>query len=282
MNKQIQHERQIEGVESLKEDIKGLREQLLQNGIKSGERRNDDVKRLELEIMSLKQEQKKLNANVKKERISVEAHLRLHEDVQRKLEEKDRELRNLILTQSQRRHDPERTDQRHSKEQQIKIMSKEIQYLKAKYRKETGFRADLIYQKKYLLMLIGGLEACEKATWMLITNTGVASGKAVPSSFSNGLTRFRKAVFAVIAIERMSTLRRKWLAQRKLKTETVNSGILNGDVGHSLGMSQLSINQTLHPESYARHSVSTNLDIYDLQKSVINLQSRLNRHNTNS
>jgi len=35
----------------------------------------------------------------------------------------------------------------------------DYQWLKLKYRREAGYRADLIYQKTFLIMLLGGAEA---------------------------------------------------------------------------------------------------------------------------
>jgi hypothetical protein len=39
------------------------------------------------------------------------------------------------------------------------MLMQEIVFVKAKYRREAGYRSDLIYQKNYLLLLMGGLES---------------------------------------------------------------------------------------------------------------------------
>lgn len=40
---------------------------------------------------------------------------------------------------------------------QTSLLVREIKYLKSKVERESGFRADLIYQKGYLVSLLGGL-----------------------------------------------------------------------------------------------------------------------------
>lgn len=51
-----------------------------------------------------------------------------------------------------------RSDARRHQEQ-ITILANEIKFLGSKYHRETGLRADLIYQKKFLLILLGGKDA---------------------------------------------------------------------------------------------------------------------------
>src|SRR4051812_8516265 len=81
--------------------------------------------------------------------------------------------------------------------EQNKVLIKELRYLKAKCYRESSFRADLCYQKKYLLLLIGGLESCEQASMLLISNMG--NRPRLPPS----LAKLRSSVTAVIAIQRM-------------------------------------------------------------------------------
>ncbi|XP_053327936.1 pericentrin [Spea bombifrons] len=93
------------------------------------------------------------------------------------------------------------------------LSDSKIQRLYRKYLRAESFRKALIYQKKYLLLLLGGFQACEKATLSLIARMGVYPSPAdvqVPAVSRPGLTRFRSAVRVVIAISRLKYLVEKW------------------------------------------------------------------------
>ena len=79
-----------------------------------------------------------------------------------------------------------------------------IQRLYGKYLRAESFRKALIYQKKYLLILLGGFQDTEETTLALLSRMG-----AMDSNRPNGyrrqtkpLTTFRGAVRVVIAIQR--------------------------------------------------------------------------------
>ncbi|KAM9305648.1 pericentrin [Gastrophryne carolinensis] len=93
------------------------------------------------------------------------------------------------------------------------IPNSKVQRLYRKYLRAESFRKALVYQKKYLLLLLGGFQACEKATLSLIARMGVYPSPGdlqVPAKRQSGLTKFRSAVRAVIAISRLKFLVRKW------------------------------------------------------------------------
>ena len=80
--------------------------------------------------------------------------------------------------------------------------------LYGKYMRAESFRKALIYQKKYLLLLLGGFQDCEEETLAMIARMG-----AYPSSreiqrrshshiHSQPYSRFCSAVCVVIAISR--------------------------------------------------------------------------------
>ncbi|CAJ0955082.1 unnamed protein product [Ranitomeya imitator] len=88
-----------------------------------------------------------------------------------------------------------------------------MQRLYRKYLRAESFRKALVYQKKYLLLLLGGFQACEKATLSLIARMGVYPSPAdlqIHGKCKTGLGKFRSAVRAVIAISRLKFLVRKW------------------------------------------------------------------------
>ncbi|XP_039735724.1 pericentrin isoform X5 [Pteropus medius] len=73
-----------------------------------------------------------------------------------------------------------------------------------------SFRKALIYQKKYLLLLIGGFQDSEQETLSMIAHLGVFPSKADKIAPPRPFTKFRTAVRVVIAISRLRFLVRKW------------------------------------------------------------------------
>lgn len=79
------------------------------------------------------------------------------------------------------------------------------------YLRAESFRKALIYQKKYLLLLIGGFQDSEQETLSMIAHLGVFPSKADKKiSTSRPFTRFRTAVRVVIAVLRLRFLVKKW------------------------------------------------------------------------
>uniref|UniRef100_A0A665TEM7 A-kinase anchoring protein 9 n=1 Tax=Echeneis naucrates TaxID=173247 RepID=A0A665TEM7_ECHNA len=82
-----------------------------------------------------------------------------------------------------------------------------------KYLRSESFRKALIYQKKYLLLLLGGFQECEEATLSLLSRMGSRPSLSTLESLSQrrrGLMRFRSAVRVSIALSRMRFLVRRW------------------------------------------------------------------------
>ncbi|XP_062956092.1 A-kinase anchor protein 9 isoform X2 [Cynocephalus volans] len=83
----------------------------------------------------------------------------------------------------------------------------------SKYLRAESFRKALIYQKKYLLLLLGGFQECEDATLALLARMGgqpAFTDLEVITNRPKGFTRFRSAVRVSIAISRMKFLVRRW------------------------------------------------------------------------
>ncbi|MEJ1288118.1 pericentrin (kendrin) [Cricetulus griseus] len=79
------------------------------------------------------------------------------------------------------------------------------------YLRAESFRKALIYQKKYLLLLIGGFQDSEQETLSMIAHLGVFPSKADKKiTTSRPFTKFRTAVRVVIAIQRLRFLVKKW------------------------------------------------------------------------
>uniref|UniRef100_A0A6I8MYH2 Pericentrin/AKAP-450 centrosomal targeting domain-containing protein n=1 Tax=Ornithorhynchus anatinus TaxID=9258 RepID=A0A6I8MYH2_ORNAN len=83
----------------------------------------------------------------------------------------------------------------------------------SRFLRAEGYRKALVYQKKYLLLLLGGFQACEEATLVLISRM---AGQPAPAAPEPGpppppaLTRFRSAARVSVAISRMRFLVRRW------------------------------------------------------------------------
>ncbi|XP_074045960.1 pericentrin isoform X4 [Macrotis lagotis] len=87
-----------------------------------------------------------------------------------------------------------------------------------------SFRKALIYQKRYLLLLIGGFQDSEQETLSMIAHLGVFPSKLDKRAFtSRPFTKFRTAVRVVIAILRLRFLVKKWQELDRRGTLTQSS-----------------------------------------------------------
>nr|XP_055136005.1 pericentrin isoform X3 [Symphalangus syndactylus] len=109
---------------------------------------------------------------------------------------------------SLRRPDPSRLPPAANEEAHTSNVKMEKLYLH--YLRAESFRKALIYQKKYLLLLIGGFQDSEQETLSMIAHLGVFPSKAERKITSRPFTRFRTAVRVVIAILRLRFLVKKW------------------------------------------------------------------------
>lgn len=98
-----------------------------------------------------------------------------------------------------------------------------VQRIYERYLRAESFRKALVYQKRYLLLLLGGFHECEQATLCLIARMGVQPSPPI-SSQRKPLGRFRAAVRVVIAVSRMRFLTRKWqkAIRKYFPSEAVN------------------------------------------------------------
>uniref|UniRef100_A0A671TA48 Pericentrin-like n=1 Tax=Sinocyclocheilus anshuiensis TaxID=1608454 RepID=A0A671TA48_9TELE len=105
------------------------------------------------------------------------------------------------------------------------LSNNKVQRLYERYLRAESYRKSLVYQKRYLLLLLGGFQECEQATLALIARMG-AQPTLSQSQVSRPLNRFRTSVRVVIAISRLKFLTRKW--QRATRKFSVGSAIVNG------------------------------------------------------
>ncbi|XP_038653846.1 A-kinase anchor protein 9 [Scyliorhinus canicula] len=104
-----------------------------------------------------------------------------------------------------------------------------VKRIYGKYLRAESFRKALIYQKKYLLLLLGGFQECEQATLSFIARMGgnlPGTNLQIITHRSRGFTRFRSVVRVSIAISRLRFLVRRWLRA------TCSSGLTGNRNGH--------------------------------------------------
>ncbi|XP_070789237.1 pericentrin-like [Pituophis catenifer annectens] len=114
--------------------------------------------------------------------------------------------------------------------QTVMSSSPKIQKLYRKYLRAESFRKALVYQKKYLLLLLGGFQECEQATLSLIARMGIYPSPPdlnVSVTRSRFFTKFRSAVRVVIAILRLKFLVRKWhkVNKKEMPLEAISSSL---------------------------------------------------------
>ncbi|TRY82084.1 hypothetical protein DNTS_013476 [Danionella cerebrum] len=105
------------------------------------------------------------------------------------------------------------------------LWNSKVQRLYERYLRAESYRKSLVYQKRYLLLLLGGFQECEQVTLALIARMG-AQPTLSQSRVSRPLNRFRSSVRVVIAISRMKFLTRKW--QRASRKSSAGPAAVNG------------------------------------------------------
>ncbi|XP_062324892.1 pericentrin isoform X2 [Osmerus eperlanus] len=130
------------------------------------------------------------------------------------------------------------------------INNSKVQRLYERYLRAESFRKSLVYQKRYLLLLLGGFQDCEQATLCLIARMGVHPSPPL-SGQRRPLTRFRAAVRAVVAISRLRFLTRKW--QKAIRRSVTTSSTVNG---HAQG-SRTEVLRQQHPGAIHNSSPPT-------------------------
>ncbi|XP_041668237.1 pericentrin isoform X2 [Cheilinus undulatus] len=122
-----------------------------------------------------------------------------------------------------------------------------LQRLYERYLRAESFRKALVYQKRYLLLLLGGFQECEQATLCLIARMG-AQPSPLLSSKHRPLGRFRAAVRVVIAVSRMKFLTRKWnKAIRRLSAPGAVNGHASGPKAEVLRQQHTRLNSNSLP-----------------------------------
>ncbi|XP_069716909.1 pericentrin [Phaenicophaeus curvirostris] len=109
----------------------------------------------------------------------------------------------------------------------VETSSPKLQRLYRKYLRAESFRKALVYQKKYLLLLLGGFQDCEQATLSLIARMGIYPSPTdlqLSGSHSRPFTKFRCTVRVIIAVSRLKFLVKKWnkVGRKSVQVETAS------------------------------------------------------------
>ncbi|NXI88355.1 AKAP9 protein, partial [Rhipidura dahli] len=143
-----------------------------------------------------------------------------------------------------------------------------------KYLRAESFRKALIYQKKYLLLLLGGFQECEEATLALIAQMGGQPSYTdleIITHRSKGFTRFRSAVRVSIAISRMKFLVRRWHRVTGSSILTINRDVFSQNTGNELRPDSFSGGMDLYGEQ--RHSYRSRSGM-ESPRSPVNFQHK--------
>ncbi|NXM63537.1 AKAP9 protein, partial [Illadopsis cleaveri] len=143
-----------------------------------------------------------------------------------------------------------------------------------KYLRAESFRKALIYQKKYLLLLLGGFQECEEATLALIARMGGQPSYTdleIITHHSKGFTRFRSAVRVSIAISRMKFLVRRWHRVTGSGILTISRDVFSQNTGNELRPDSFPGGMDLYGEQ--RHSYRSRSGM-ESPRSPINFQHK--------
>ncbi|XP_073190096.1 A-kinase anchor protein 9 isoform X12 [Lepidochelys kempii] len=150
-----------------------------------------------------------------------------------------------------------------------------LKIIYGKYLRAESFRKALIYQKKYLLLLVGGFQECEEATLALIARMGGQPSYTdleIITHRSKSFTRFRSVVRVSIAISRMKFLVRRWHRVTGSNLINVNRDGFSQNTGHELRPDSLAGGLELYGEQ--RHSSDRSRSELESLRSPINSQHR--------
>ncbi|XP_060082601.1 A-kinase anchor protein 9-like [Ylistrum balloti] len=103
-----------------------------------------------------------------------------------------------------------------------------IQRLYGKYLRAESFRKALVYQKKYLLLLLGGFQDCEETTLAMLAQMGAYPS---PEDVNQHQHRrrpyniFRSAARVIVAVTRMKYLVKKWRRATRVGSPVVGGSV---------------------------------------------------------
>ncbi|NWX97054.1 AKAP9 protein, partial [Nothoprocta ornata] len=143
-----------------------------------------------------------------------------------------------------------------------------------KYLRAESFRKALVYQKRYLLLLLGGFQECEEATLALLAHMGAQParpGAQGPSRRRDARARFRSVARVSVAISRMRFLVRRWHRVTGSGLPAVGRDTFGHNAGNELRPDSFSAGMDLYGEQ--RHSYRSRSDL-EYPRSPVNFQHK--------
>uniref|UniRef100_A0A0B7BBN1 Pericentrin/AKAP-450 centrosomal targeting domain-containing protein n=2 Tax=Arion vulgaris TaxID=1028688 RepID=A0A0B7BBN1_9EUPU len=199
------------------------------------------------------------------ERLSFQMSLDSAEHEIQRLRSEIQHLKSLINSNSHLTHtDPDKTSR-----------------LYGKYLRAESFRKALIYQKKYLLLLLGGYRDTEQETLAILASMG-----GYPTSHlslhsrrtrTRAFTIFRSAGRVIIAVFRMKYLVKKWK-----RATRVGSPVVTGQINHHHAYVPTSSSYPSHQRRsqqsliHHQHTLSNNMYTTNSSSSVDHINSLSN------
>lgn len=108
-------------------------------------------------------------------------------------------------------------------------LRQKLRDIHSKYLKAESLRKSLIYQKKYLLLMLGGYQETEEQTLRILASMGGSPDKRTLSSrYVSPLHKFKSAVSAVCAIWRLKFYVRHWRRACKIGGQALTTNPSNG------------------------------------------------------
>ncbi|KAI9834217.1 MAG: hypothetical protein M1819_003055 [Sarea resinae] len=112
-------------------------------------------------------------------------------------------------------HEIKEKEKRHLLE--LKGLAKQMQYLRAKCKREEMFRSDLAFSKKYMLMQINMYTICNKAELQILADMGLTPDRSI---------REKRPTFKVVAWMVLSSVRMKRLQSQWAENKTLYNTLL--------------------------------------------------------
>ncbi|PWN21256.1 hypothetical protein BCV69DRAFT_164544 [Microstroma glucosiphilum] len=147
-----------------------------------------------------------------------------------RLDQARRMIRQVELSQTAEGAQADTQALREKHERECKGLLLHARYLKTKFMRESDLRADLAFQKKYLLQILGGLDMSERETVRFLSDlersrgrvsagnrTVGGGGGSAPRRSPATQAKWKKVSTAVLAVARMKLMAERWQETRKVK-----------------------------------------------------------------
>ncbi|KAK3079387.1 hypothetical protein LTS18_004985 [Coniosporium uncinatum] len=150
------------------------------------------------------------------ENLTLQSRQALSQDKERRLRQQqaDEQTQQLLLTKKQEASELklqlEEREKRHTGE--IKGLARQIQWLRAKLGREEGFRDNLAWGKRFMMLQVSMYGECNQADLRMLEDMGITPDQ----SFREKRHSLKSVGLVVVAGLRMTRMSGEWAASRKL------------------------------------------------------------------